>query len=188
MQKFNNLALKPFIRPFKPFDFPVVSPPIILLLSMKFFLLWLVFGMGLHGLTHAQSTDSSLYDSPVRSGTAQQGPSAPKKSPPQRAAQQLKALATQLNLNQGQVIQLRMILLNKVIALDSVNNNPSGDPKADGQARKAINQDADTRIYTLLNTDQQLLYAQWKVQQKEKAEERKRLRMEGGDSTHVNNP
>jgi hypothetical protein len=150
---------------------------------MKSFLLLLTFGIGLHGLVHAQSTDSSLYDSPVRQGTT----APPKKSPPQRAAQQLNVLATQLNLNQGQVIQLRMILLNKVISLDSINNNPSGDPKADGQARKSINQDADGRIYALLNTDQQLLYAQWKVQQKQKAEERKRQQMAGSDSTNVNN-
>jgi hypothetical protein len=150
---------------------------------MKSILLLLTFAMGLHGLIHAQSTDSSLYDSPVRSGMAQQGAAGPKKSPPQRAAQQLKVLANKLNLDQGQVVQLRMILLNKVIALDSINNNPSGDPKADGQARKAINQDADGKIYALLNTDQQLQYAQWKEEQ---AEERKRLQQAGSDSTNVN--
>jgi len=153
---------------------------------MKSILLLLTFGMGLHGLICAQSTDSSLYDSPVRSGTAQQGAPGPKKSPPQRAAQQLNVLAKQLNLNQGQVIQLRMILLNKVIALDSINNNPSGDPKADGRARKTINQDADGRIYSLLNTDQQLQYAQWKEEQKQRADERKKARMTGADSTNTN--
>jgi hypothetical protein len=81
-----------------------------------------------------------------------------------------------------------MILLNKVIALDSINNNPSGDPKADGRARKAINQDADGRIYALLNTDQQLQYAQWKEEQKQRADERKKARMAGSDSTNINNP
>lgn len=151
---------------------------------MKSILLLLIFGIGLHGLIHAQSTDSSLYDSPVRSAMAQQG--LPKKSPPERAAQQLKVLADKLNLNQGQVIELRMILLNKVIALDSINNNPSGDPKADGRARKSINQDADGRTYALLNTDQQLQYAQWKEEQKQRAEERKKARMSGVDSTNVN--
>jgi hypothetical protein len=154
---------------------------------MKSILLLLILGIGLHGLIHAQSTDSSLYDSPVRSGMAQQGAPGPKKSPPERAAQQLKVLANKLNLNQGQVVQLRMILLNKVIALDSVNNNPSGDPKADGRARKSINQDADGRTYALLNTDQQLQYAQWKEEQKQRAEERKKARMSGSDSTNVNN-
>jgi hypothetical protein len=151
---------------------------------MKSILLLLIFGIGLHGLIHAQSTDSSLYDTPVRSGMAQQG--LPKKSPPERAAQQLKVLANKLNLTQGQVIELRMILLNKVIALDSINNNPSGDPKADGRARKSINQDADGRTYALLNTDQQLQYAQWKEEQKQRAEERKKARMSGVDSTNVN--
>lgn len=153
---------------------------------MKSFLLLLTFGIGLHGLIHAQSTDSSLYDSPVRSGTAQQSIPQPKKSPPERAAQQLKVLANQLNLNQDQVMQLRMILLNKVIAIDSINNNPSGDPKADGRARKAINQDADVRTYALLNTDQQLQYVQWKNDQKQKAELRK-ARMAGSDSTGTGN-
>jgi hypothetical protein len=172
------------MRPFKPFAFPAVSPGIILLLAMKSFLLLLTFGIGLQGLIHAQSTDSSLYDSPARQGTAQQGASAPKKTPPQRAAQQLSVLAKQLSLNQDQVIQLRMILLNKVIALDSINNNRSEDPRSDGRARKAINQDADGKIYSLLNTDQQLQYAQWKEQQKQKAEERKKARTAGGDSTN----
>jgi len=79
-----------------------------------------------------------------------------------------------------------MILLNKVIALDSINNNPSGDPKADGRARKTINQDADGRIYALLNTDQQLQYAQWKEEQKQRADERKKARMTGADSTNTN--
>jgi hypothetical protein len=153
---------------------------------MKSILLLLIFGIGLHGLIHAQSTDSSLYDTPVRPGMAQQGAPGPKKSPPERAAQQLKVLANKLNLNQGQVIQLRMILLNKVIALDSINNNPSGDPKADGRARKSINQDADGRTYALLDTDQQLQYAQWKQEQKQRAEERKKARMSGSDSTNVN--
>jgi len=154
---------------------------------MKSFLLLLTFGMGLSGLIHAQSTDSSLYESPVRSGTARQA--VPKKSPPERAAQQLKVLANQLNLTQDQVIQLRMILLNRVIALDSITNNPSGDRKADGKTRKAINQDADARIYALLNADQQSQYTQWKIDQKEKAEERKKARMAGSDSTqsHINN-
>lgn len=156
---------------------------------MKSFLLLLTFGMGLHGLIHAQSTDSSLYDSPVRSSTARQAIPEPKKSPPERAAQQLRILANKLNLTQDQVIQLRMILLNKVIALDSTTNNPSGDPKADGKTRKAINQDADARIYALLNADQQSQYTQWKIDQKEKAEERKKARMAGSDSTqsHINN-
>jgi periplasmic protein CpxP/Spy len=156
---------------------------------MKSFLLLLTFGMGLHGLVHAQSTDSSLYESPVRSGTTQQRVPGPKKSPPQRAAQQLKVLATQLNLTQDQVIQLRMILLNRVVALDSIINNPSGDPKADGKTRKAINQDVDARIYALLNADQKSQYTQWKIDQKEKAEERKKARMAGSDSTqsHINN-
>jgi hypothetical protein len=67
-----------------------------------------------------------------------------------------------LNLNQDQVIKLRMILLTLNVSLDSLRSNPSADKKANKQARRAINQDADGKIYALLTTDQQVAYAQWK--------------------------
>jgi hypothetical protein len=58
-----------------------------------------------------------------------------------------------------------MILLRLNTALDSLRTNPSADKKADNQARRAINQDADGKIYAVLTTDQQVAYAQWKQEQ-----------------------
>ena len=74
-------------------------------------------------------------------------------------------LQKKLNLNQDQVIKLRMILLNLNIALDSLRTNSSADKKANNQARRAITQDTDGKIYALLTTDQQVAYAQWKQEQ-----------------------
>src|SRR5580658_179511 len=70
-----------------------------------------------------------------------------------------------LNLNQDQVIRLRMVLLNFNVALDSLRTNPSADKRANNQARRAISQDADGKIYAVLTTDQQVAYAQWKQEQ-----------------------
>jgi hypothetical protein len=83
-------------------------------------------------------------------------------SPTERAARQLTTLQKKLNLNQDQVIKLRMVLLRLNIALDSLRSNPSGDKKSDNQARRAITQDSDGKIYSLLTTDQQVAYAKWK--------------------------
>jgi Spy/CpxP family protein refolding chaperone len=100
---------------------------------------------------------------------------APKKvmSPTQRAARQLNVLQQKLNLNQDQVIQLRMILLNLNVSLDSLRTSPSGDKKADNKARRMITQEADGKTYALLTTEQQLQYTQWKTEQKQKAMERR---------------
>jgi Spy/CpxP family protein refolding chaperone len=83
-------------------------------------------------------------------------------SPTVRASRQLTMMQKKLNLNQDQVIKLRMILLTLNVSLDSLRSNPSADKKANNQARRAINQDADGKIYALLTTDQQVAYAQWK--------------------------
>jgi Spy/CpxP family protein refolding chaperone len=93
---------------------------------------------------------------------------APKKvmSPTQRAAHQLNVLQQKLNLNQDQVIQLRMILLNLNVSLDSLRSNPSGDKKVENKARRTITQEADGKIYALLTVEQQLQYAQWKNERK----------------------
>jgi Spy/CpxP family protein refolding chaperone len=103
-------------------------------------------------------------------------------SPTQRAARQLNTLQQKLNLNQDQVIQLRMILLNLNVSLDSLRTNTSGDKKADNKARQMITREADGKTYALLTTDQQLLYAQWKKEQREKAME-KRLNQKADSAT-----
>ncbi len=86
-------------------------------------------------------------------------------SPTVRAARQLAVFQKKLNLNQDQVIKLRMILLNLNVALDSLRSNLSPDKKANNQARRAITQDTDGKIYALLTTDQQVAYAHWKQEQ-----------------------
>jgi hypothetical protein len=128
--------------------------------AMKRYLLLLIFSIGILGWVHAQSTDTTTRD-PQK-----------KVSPLQRVTRQLTTLQDKLNLNQNQVVQLRMILLNANISLDSLHSNPSGDQKADNKSRRAILQDADLKTYALLNTDQQLLYAQWKVERKQKQKEK----------------
>lgn len=107
----------------------------------------------------------SIYAQTADSTTDPGYTAAPRKqpvSPTVKAARQLNLLQKKLNLNQDQVIKLRMILLNLNVALDSLRTNPSPDKKANNQARRAINQDADSKIYALLTTDQQVAYAQWK--------------------------
>jgi len=145
--------------------------------AMKRYLLLLIFAIGIQGWIRAQSTDSAATHSPDPQK---------KVSPLQRATRQLTALQDKLNLNQNQVVQLRMILLNANISLDSLHSNPSGDQKADNKSRRAILQDADLKTYALLNTDQQLLYAQWKVQQKQMQKQKameKRMNQAATDST-----
>jgi hypothetical protein len=136
---------------------------------MKHYLLLLIFSIGVQGWIHAQSTDTTTRDPDPGYQTS---PNQKKVSPLQRATRQLTVLQDKLNLNQNQVIKLRMILLNANISLDSLHSNPSGDQKADNKSRRAILQDADMKTYALLNTDQQLLYAQWKVERKQKQKQK----------------
>jgi hypothetical protein len=152
--------------------------------AMKRYLLLLIFSIGIRGMIHAQSTDTT-QDPGYQSSQKSPGPQK-QASPLQRATRQLTVLQDKLNLNQNQVVQLRMILLNSNISLDSLRSNPSGDQKTDNKSRRAILQDADIKTYALLNTDQQLLYAQWKVQQKQMQQQKameKRMNQAATDST-----
>jgi protein CpxP len=111
--------------------------------------------VGLNVVAHAQTPDTT--------GTQ------PKKvNPAKQAVRQLKMLQQQLNLTDDQVTQMQVILIHRDIALDSIRNNPSGDRKSDGRARRGINQDADGKINSLLTADQKPLYEQWKQEQREK--------------------
>lgn len=114
---------------------------------------------------HAQTTDSTsdpgFTEASGHTAASQHQPA----SPVVRASRQLTMFQKKLNLNQNQVIQLRTILLRLNVALDSLHSNPSPDRKANNQARRAINKDADSKIYELLTTDQQVTYAQWKQEQ-----------------------
>ena len=122
---------------------------------MKSTILLLAILIGVSTSGHSQTPDTTtnpVYTSPAKTPL----------SPTQRAARQLTTLQKQLNLNQDQVIKLRMVLLSLNVSLDSLRANPSGDKRADNQARRAISQDADGKIYSLLTTDQQVVYAKWK--------------------------
>ncbi|HUB61815.1 MAG TPA: hypothetical protein VL978_13970 [Puia sp.] len=123
---------------------------------MKQTLLLLALLIGIMHCGHTQTADSTT-DPGYTAAPAKQAA-----SPTQRAARQLNVLQKKLNLNQNQVIRLRMILLNLNVALDSLRTNPSPDKKTDNQARRNITRDADGKIYALLTTDQQVAYAQWK--------------------------
>lgn len=123
---------------------------------MKQTLCLLTLLVGMASPIYAQTADST--SDPGYTAVPPKQPA----SPTVRAARQLNLLQKKLNLNQDQVIKLRMILLNLNVALDSLRTNPSPDKKANNQARRAINQDADGKIYALLTTDQQVAYSQWK--------------------------
>jgi hypothetical protein len=146
---------------------------------MKNFLLLLTFSMGIQGGIYAQSTADTSSDPGYTTA-------APKKvvSPTQRAAHQLSVLQQKLNLNQDQVIQLRMILLNLNVSLDSLHSNPPGDKKTENKARRMITQEADGKTYALLTVEQQLLYAQWKNEQKQKAMEKRLIRQADSSTPH----
>lgn len=128
---------------------------------MMRFILPLLCVLSIHSLVNAQSVDPYTPQ--------QQQPSRiPKDSATKRAVRQLKVLEKQLQLNEDQVLQMQVILVNRDIVMDSLFHNPSGDPRADGRARRSVQQDADQKINGLLTDDQKALYQQWKQQQKEK--------------------
>jgi hypothetical protein len=140
---------------------------------MKCLLLLLFFGIGIQGWISAQTRDTTSSQDPgYQSSPAGSSASQKKVSPAQKAARQLAVLQDKLNLNKDQVIQLRMILLNTNISLDSLRSDSGGDKKMENQARRTILQSADLKTYALLNTDQQLLYAQWKKQQKQQQQQK----------------
>lgn len=123
---------------------------------MKRLLFLLALAAGLNAAAKAQTTDTASNPGYTA------GPGIQPVSPTIRAARQLNMLQKKLNLNQDQVVKLRMILLHLNVALDSLRSNPSADKKAANQARRAITHDADVQTYSLLNTDQQVIYTQWK--------------------------
>ena len=127
---------------------------------MKRFALLVLFALSLHTLLRAQT---------------------PKDSATVRAVRQLRMLEKQLHLNEDQVLQLQVILINRDIAMDSIQHNPS-----DGRARRSIQQDADQKINAILTDDQKTLYQQWKQQQKERMQQRRRQNQ--ANSPQVNNP
>jgi Spy/CpxP family protein refolding chaperone len=129
---------------------------------MKRSLVSLLFILTLGGIAHAQTSDST--------GKQHQKP-----DPTKQAVNQLRMLQKQLNLTDDQVTQMQVILIHRDVALDSLRNNPSGDRRSNGRARRTINLDADQKINSILTADQKPLYQQWKDQQREKMMEKRQM-------------
>ena len=144
---------------------------------MKQIVLLALLALSLHTIVNAQTPDPY---------TPLNQQSRPKDSATKRAVRQLKTLEKRLHLNEDQVLQLQVILINRDVAMDSVQNNPSGDRRTDNRSRRAIQQDADQKLNAILTEDQKTLYQQWKEEQKEKMQLRRQMH-QGSDSTHVNN-
>ncbi len=134
---------------------------------MKQFILFTLFTVGLSMLVNAQTPDTTQR--------------APKFSPAQRAARQLKMMEKQLHLTEDQVLQMQVILINETVAMDSLRNNPSGDRRSTGRTRRGILQEADSKIAALLTDEQKPLYQQWKEQQRQRMMERRK----GAQSTQA---
>jgi protein CpxP len=131
---------------------------------MTRFVLLLLFTLSIHTLVTAQTPDPY---------TPTQQAHGPKDSATRRAVRQLKMLEKQLHLNEDQVLQFQVILINRDVAMDSLQHNPSGDRRTDGRTRRSIQQDADQKINAILTEDQKVLYQQWKQQQKQRMQQRR---------------
>ncbi|HVS98815.1 MAG TPA: hypothetical protein VHE54_20140 [Puia sp.] len=96
-----------------------------------------------------------------------------KPSPARQAARQLKSLEKQLRLSQDQVLRMQVILINRDVAMDSLRNQAAGNGRGKGSSRRAIQQQTDRQIDSLLTEDQKPLYRQWKQQQRDRAKQRR---------------
>ena len=97
----------------------------------------------------------------------------PKAPPTQRAIHQIEVLQERLDLNPDQVQNIHTIYLEENMALDSLIEHPSTDPKVDDLARRDIWHNADVRIYACLYEAQQLNYVLWKQENRIKNLEKK---------------
>lgn len=143
---------------------------------MKQLVLFAFLSLSLHTLVNAQTPDP--YTPLQKNRHAQD-------SATKRAVRQLRMMEKRLRLNEDQVLQLQVILINRDVAMDSIQHNPSGDRRTDNRARRSIQQDADQKVNAILTDDQKTLYQQWKEEQREKMELRRQLH-QGSDS--VNRP
>jgi len=105
-------------------------------------------------------------------------------SPTMRAAHRLATLTKQLNLNENQVEKLRAILADATVALDSLQNHPSGQRRQNAQARRSITQETDVKISALLTDDQRAKYELLKEEQRQKRMEKKNLPAESDPSSN----
>ena len=151
---------------------------------MKQIVLCALLTLSLHTIANAQTPDAQPSVGPAAPhflGRPSDFRPHSKDSATKRAVRQLKTLENRLRLNEDQVLQLQVILINRDVAMDSVQNNPSGNRRTDNRARRAIQQDADQKVNALLTDDQKTLYQQWKQEQKEKMQLRRQMH-QGSDS------
>ncbi|HEY6901527.1 MAG TPA: hypothetical protein VI233_12825, partial [Puia sp.] len=73
-----------------------------------------------------------------------------------------------------QVTQLRPILVNQAMTMDSLRTHSSGNRRSAMSERREIVQDTDSKISALLTDDQKKLYQQWKDEQRQKLMNRRR--------------
>ena len=137
---------------------------------MKRSILLLAFGSSLIILrSEAQSTTAgnavALNNKPLLQ--------VPKSPPTQRAVHQLEALQEKIDLSQDQVLSLNTVFLEENMALDSLTLHPSGDPKIDNQLRRDVYHNADVRVYSFLNENQQVQYVLWKQENRIKSLEKR---------------
>lgn len=165
---------------------------------MKQIVLCALLTLSLHTIANAQTPDAQPSVGPAAPhflGRPSDFRPHSKDSATKRAVRQLKTLENRLRLNEDQVLQLQVILINRDVAMDSVARRqpvgpaaPPGSGRAsdfrrtDNRARRSIQQDADQKINAILTDDQKTLYQQWKEEQKQKMQLRRRMH-QGSDST-----
>ena len=124
--------------------------------------------LGLVCITCCSTTRAQTASDTTLPPTAQRKP-----SPARQAARQLKSLEKQLHLSQDQVLRLQVILINRDVAMDSLRNESAGNGRGKAGSRRAIQQQTNRQIDSLLTDDQKPLYRQWKRQQRERAKQRR---------------
>ncbi|QKJ29041.1 hypothetical protein HQ865_04500 [Mucilaginibacter mali] len=96
------------------------------------------------------------------------------------AAKLPKALVQQLNLTADQQGKIEAIVKTKAAKLDSLTAlGDKLDKKSLRQGKKAVNDDAITKVNNVLNADQQKIYADYRAAHQQKAKAKK----EGAEPT-----
>src|SRR5262245_15337857 len=92
--------------------------------------------------TKAQSKNPGNAVAQISKPSTQQ----PRSPPTQRGVRQLEIITAKIELSQDQVLTLNTIYLEENMALDSLADHPSADPKQDNQVRREIHHKADVAV------------------------------------------
>lgn len=96
-----------------------------------------------------------------------QGPAMDKKTPEERATAQSKMLAKKLSLTAEQQKKVYDIDYNRAKKMEELQTSTT-DRQAKMQQRRALMEDSDKQIETVLNDKQKKDYAAWKAEAKER--------------------